>query len=155
MSDEEKDKQIEAWIYLGRRYDSRDKKMYYAWEQPNGSEGHFFKTKGLVIGGIYSVLVNRKDDDSVSVYANPEPQFTNQTVDGERRAILEAMDRQAYGEQQRRAAERRFKNSSPLEDALEPLLEIVSNLRNYHEMRALTSYVNEKMSEGYYKKHDG
>lgn len=151
MADDEADKTIEAWTYLGRRFDAGQRKMYYAWMQPDGKEGHFSKTKGLVIGGIYSVLVNRKDDDSVSVYANPGPQFTNQTVDDERRALMEAQDREAYNEQQRTAAEKRHAASSPLSEALAPLVELAGKTRSYQDLRALQAVVHEKIADAYFK----
>lgn len=56
-----------TWTYKGRRWHSRERKLFYAWQDEQGEERWYAKLRGGVIGGAYFVTT-----DGESIYLNPE-----------------------------------------------------------------------------------
>lgn len=142
----------ETWTYLGRRWERGNLKVVYLWRDADGEEYTYDKAKAGVVGGKYLIRVQRSED-RVSVYP-ATISFTEELVeDDDERAILIAKDREAYRNQQKTAAEKRFSKSDPLADALQDLERIATKVRSYNELQTLITVVHERLINAWDKRN--
>jgi hypothetical protein len=133
--------------YAGRR--DNGKALSHVWLDENDRERWFSKFPAGVIGGIYTVDGETKDDGGMSVSTGTLA-WTGEKVDAEQTAIWHALDEAARRAKGRRDAERRAGKSTELDRALEPLLDLVRACRTRDEMHAIQTVVGERITDAFY-----
>lgn len=134
----------ETWTYLGKRLNAEQKPVH-VWRDHEGQERVFnAKLKGDVVGGRYSLDVERHDDGSVSV----KPSLTYVGTDPDRVAIvLEAKGWSAKAE--RKALERSVARRDVLDEAIQPLLAVAAKARSHDAKAAIVEYVARRIYSGH------
>lgn len=133
----------ETWVYLGTRLD-RDKKAVHAWRDNDGETRIFGKLKAAVVGGGYTIDVERRDDGGVTVSPSTLSYIGACAADLdaivlEHRAALKALEAARL--------ERSTARRDVLEDAIAPLLELASRTQSHAGKAALVEYVTRRIYE--------
>jgi hypothetical protein len=125
----------ETWTYGGLRVTAKGARRH-VWIEPDGTPGLYTDKGRFVVGGLYTVRVDRTDGTTRTT-----PHYTGETADAPQRAELEARDHAARKALAAAARERSDAAKSALDAALEPVLDIARNLHGGAELEALASYV--------------
>jgi hypothetical protein len=131
----------EVWTYAGRRV--LHGKRYHAWQDGTGRERYYAKSSAIMIGGRYTVSVER-EGDRVSMYG--EPRYTGDYLDAQTRREMEALDIAAMAALAAQARERRDARQKALDDALQPLVDLAAKVSFGHERDALLAYVIRRLT---------
>jgi hypothetical protein len=131
----------EIWTYAGRRV--LHGKRYHAWQDGTGRERYYAKSSVSMIGGRYTVSVER-EDDHVSMYG--EPRYTGDYLDAQTRREMEALDIAAMAVLAAQARERRDARQKALDDTLQPLVDLAAKVSFGHERDALLAYVIRRLT---------
>jgi hypothetical protein len=131
----------EIWTYAGRR--ALHGKRYHAWQDGTGRERYYAKSSASMIGGRYTVSVER-EGDRVSMYG--EPRHTGDHLDAQTRREMETLDIAAMAVLATQARERRDSRQKALDDALQPLVDLAAKVSFGHERDALLAYVIRRLT---------
>lgn len=130
-------KQPERWTYAGIRVTAKNQRTH-AWLSADGDEHWYSDTGSFVIGGLYDVEVERKDDHLIRT----RPQYTGQKIsDDQRRKELFVKDQLARTRLGRLAMERTDAKQDELASLLEPLSEFAATLRTRDQRDAFAVMV--------------
>ena len=109
-------------------------------------ETHGYADTGtFVIGGIYTVEVDRSDER----LSRPAPKYTGDRVDDEQRRALDVKDTAARTELARLALEKKHATDHALDDAFAPLKVLVQQTRTSAERDALAAFCMRMIYGGY------
>lgn len=143
------DRELERWVYLGRRL-VRDGGIAHQWRDPNNETRLFKKFVGRVIGGVYAISVERTDE-GVAVFG--EPVWTGDRVDDTNLvAGWEASDRHAYESKAAAAAEKRASIDSALAAACADLEAIAAACKTWGEAEAVAAVVRTRLMKAWGKR---
>ncbi len=135
MSSPEK---TEEWVYGGLRMNARGKRVH-AWldsTDRDKANGHWYADTGnFVIGGIYTVTVDRSND----ALSRSRPVYTGDRVSSDWIRDLELADSVTRRRLAEQALERRDAKTSELETLLAPIGQFAATLRTNSEREALVS----------------
>lgn len=135
--------------YAGRRDDG--KSLAHLWVDDDDRLRSFAKVNATVVGGIYTVEGEIKDDGGMTIQTSTLT-WTGDKVDETTAAIWQADDEAARLAKSRRDAERRAGKSTELDQALEPLLQLVRACRTRGDLYALHTVVGERITEAWWKR---
>ncbi|GAB3459142.1 hypothetical protein [Actinophytocola sediminis] len=139
----------ETWLFAGTRI-GRSGKRIHAWlPLPNDdldNELYFGPTGRPAVGSEYTVKVTRhQEGETARITLHGNPVYQRQHDDEELRARVEARHRAAETTLRRDQMERSDKRASALEETLEPLVKISSELRAT-DRDAFLAYVIRKIT---------
>lgn len=103
----------EEWVYIGQRWNPRDKKLYNAWIPLTDLNGDdiWYPVKrgdGYIVGAIYEVAVKREDGHQYARFGK----FSHRINDGDNKVEWAAEDRAARTEQRTEAARKSAKKEA-------------------------------------------
>jgi hypothetical protein len=138
MTEQTETKPVERWTYTGRRRGAKNL-TYYAWIDKSGEDRWYRKLRASVIGGIYTVEVDRSSEN-VSVYP-ASLQYTGDRVEPEKRADWELRDRTLMVTIERERLEKKHAGESEFDKAMAPLRQLYAQQRTWSQRAALTAMV--------------
>jgi len=135
------EKFTEHWTWAGRRLNHKDE-VRAVWAGPDGTQRSYpAKYAGKVIGGTYSVTISRSADGATTLWGIPvffepphvddDPQFLDWAI----------QDGTCMARKRLKAMERAAAKQSPLDRALEPILDIAARMRTNADRDALAAYI--------------
>lgn len=144
ITTEEIDWQEETWTYAGIRLNVKGQRRH-GWIDPDGSELLYQDTGRFVVGGLYTVLVDRSSAGTT----RQSPVYTGERTD---RDTISALYVQELAAETKLATTRRHSGDAakdPLEDALRPLIKVAQQARTGAAKDALVAYVMRRLYEAW------
>jgi hypothetical protein len=136
----------EIWTFGGNRVDAKGRKAH-VWVPANTEELLWFKANGsYVVGCDYTLRVVRHPDGNITKYGTGT--YHGQHGDDALRAKLEAAHRAAETRLRLAAMERNAKRHSALDEALQPLLNIITQASPM-DRDAILAYVLRRLSRAW------
>lgn len=126
----------EEWVYLGQERNEG----IYLWRDPEGVTLRYKRLKARVFGGIYRIAVTRREE---KILVNPDVSFTGKMADDA--AAIQAKALASEVQLKTIRLERNTSRTQDLDEALEPLLDIVRKLKNYGDRAAILEYITRKV----------
>lgn len=136
----------EVWIFAGNRVDAKGRRAH-VWQPVGTDELLWFRPRGTyVVGSEYRVQVTRHTDDNLTKHGAAV--YVGRHGDDAVRAKLEAAHRAAETRLRVAALERNDKRKSALDEAVEPLAEILRSASTV-DRDALLAYVLRRLARAW------